>query len=233
MFTRTTSILAKSIIKSTIRPKNLLSLTAATSNFNSSSIKTFATTTKRAVPQVWGFSGKEATKLFNAAAKTNSTQSLLEELKSFQTAFDSNYSLRVAFVNPLLKGEKRTQLLNSLFPKLKINNPLAKELIKYLAEHRQLPKLKKILGDYEKLVSHAKNEVHAIVISAEPLTTEQLTKLQTALKSRIDSSEKLVLTQKVDPSILGGLKIFLDNKLLDLTAASRIKAIDRALRGKA
>lgn len=132
-----------------------------------------------------------------------------------------------------MKGEPRAKQLEALYPKLNIKSQESKQIISDLAAQRKLSKLSKILVDFAKLAQFDRNEIKAIVTSAEPLTSDQISRLTSALKTRLQQGEQLVVEQRQDPSIVGGLKVLLENKMLDLSVASRIKHFDRAIRGKA
>jgi F-type H+-transporting ATPase subunit O len=47
--------------------------------------------------------------------------------------------------------------------------------------------------------------------------------LETALKSFLKQGQKLLLTVKVDPAIIGGLVVSIGDKYVDMSIASKIK----------
>jgi ATP synthase F1 delta subunit len=209
-----------------VRSTPVLTLTSATTSF---ARRTFA---DRAPPGVYGLSGKTASSIFNQAKEANALTQVSEDLNEFLSAYESSVGVRSALVNPLFKGAKRDELVGGILEKLEITNPLSQELLRWIIDTKQTGRLKKIVADFEKLAAFERKEVQAIVTTADPLTPEQVNKLTGALKTRIEPDEKLVLVQRVDPSVLGGLKVMVDNKLLDLTVANRINQIDRNLRAQ-
>ncbi len=72
-----------------------------------------------------------------------------------------------------------------------------------------------------------RNEVEATIISSEPLGKAQLSAVSEAMKTQFVEGAKVVLTTKVDPSILGGLQIQIGDKFLDLSVGSRIEEVSR------
>ena len=54
-------------------------------------------------------------------------------------------------------------------------------------------------------------------------------KISAALKPHLKQGETVKLSAKVDPSLLGGLTVQIGDKYLDLSAATKIGAISRAL----
>lgn len=49
------------------------------------------------------------------------------------------------------------------------------------------------------------------------------TELEAALKSFLKQGQKLLLTEKVDPAIIGGLVVSIGDKYVDMSIASKIK----------
>jgi len=99
-----------------------------------------------------------------------------------------------------------------------------------LVATRAVHRLKGILQDYDTLRQWDRSEIPATVTSAEPLTETQIEKLKAALQQQIGEGEKLILTQEIDPELLGGLKVQLGDNSIDLSVATRIQEIDNQLR---
>ena len=102
--------------------------------------------------------------------------------------------------------------------------------IKAAAATKSVGRIKQILSDFEKLVTFELKEIHASVTSAEPLPAAQLKRLEAALKKRIAADEKLLLQVNVQPNILGGLIVLVDQQMLDLSVSGQIRKIDAAIR---
>jgi len=187
---------------------------------------------QKEAPALFGTSGKYATALSEAVQKRGSKGDLRKisgDLKTFYDTYKTFKPVRDLLDNPILKPDQKKAKLNQALPTLKLH-PIVQDFILSLVGFGQVDELKDIMIDFEKLVAYEMNEVNATVVSAEALSREQLDRVTASLKSRIDPSETLVLTQKVDPSILGGLVVSLDGRSLDLSVASQIKKIDFALR---
>jgi len=57
----------------------------------------------------------------------------------------------------------------------------------------------------------------------QPLDEALKTELETALKSFLKQGEKLLLTTKVDPAIIGGMIVSIGDKYVDMSIASKVK----------
>ena len=57
----------------------------------------------------------------------------------------------------------------------------------------------------------------------QPLDDALKTDLESALKSFLKQGEKLLLTVKVDPAIIGGMIVSIGDKYVDMSIASKVK----------
>merc|ERR1740139_1636733 len=73
-----------------------------------------------------------------------------------------------------------------------------------------------------------RGEVEATITSADALTKSQLDSLAVAMKTQVGEGKKVVLSTKVDASILGGLQIQIGDKFLDLSVGSKIDELSRS-----
>lgn len=61
------------------------------------------------------------------------------------------------------------------------------------------------------------------ITSARELDADQKQKLQQVLKTFVKPNESILLTTKVDPSIIGGLVVSIGDRYVDMSVASKIK----------
>lgn len=57
----------------------------------------------------------------------------------------------------------------------------------------------------------------------QPIDDALKSELEAALKSFLKQGQKLLLTVKVDPSIIGGMIVSIGDKYVDMSIASKIK----------
>ena len=74
-----------------------------------------------------------------------------------------------------------------------------------------------------------RGEVAAKVISAESLSAAQVKTLAASMQGYVESGQKLIISQEVDESILGGVKIQIGDRFLDLSVSTKINQINKAL----
>lgn len=90
-----------------------------------------------------------------------------------------------------------------------------------LCENDEISILDDCIDEYKKLYNRSKSFINAVVTSAAELTGEEKTKLQSALEKRMKSHIKI--DYRIDPSLLGGLKVESEGIMLDGSLTGRIR----------
>ena len=104
--------------------------------------------------------------------------------------------------------------------------PEIQQLVVLLRKNGRLPYVKYILRDFVEQYYRQEGIVRARLISAIP-APELENKLRQALGRAI--GESMLFTTKVDPNLIGGFVLEVDDKVLDASARSRIERIRRQL----
>ena len=99
--------------------------------------------------------------------------------------------------------------------------------IKLLVENRRLNVLSEIAALYEAQRAEAENTAVAQVVSAYPLTDEQLRKITGVLQKRLGRTVSLVNT--VDKDLLGGVVIRAGDSVIDGSARGQLERLANAL----
>jgi len=172
--------------------------------------------------QVFGLEGRYATALFSAASKQKALDAVEKDLISFQSLLKTNATLVDFIKNPTIKRKDKVETFKAIGTKGKIN-PATENLLTLLAENGRLPKLNGIINLYKLLMAANRGEVVCEVVTASPLDAEMKTKLESTLKRLLQKGQTILLTTKVDPSIIGGMIVSVGDKYVDMSVASKIK----------
>ncbi len=81
---------------------------------------------------------------------------------------------------------------------------------------------------FERLAAAHRGAVAAEVVTALPLTAAQLEGVAAALRQALGKDPEL--TARVDPAILGGLKVRVGSRLFDASLKSRLDSLKFALK---
>jgi len=180
-------------------------------------------------------SGKYAQAALNQTSKLGgeAPKHFLSEISNFRDHYVKSSQLQDVLENPFIAASRKRDVISEIFKSLGYStssSSCSMEVLNALASTNKLTTLKEIILDYQKLLSHKFNEIHATVTSAQPLSRDQVSRIESALKGKVSAGATLVLKQQVDPVILGGLVVSMDGKSLDLSVVNQIRKIDAAIR---
>ncbi|EJD04409.1 ATP synthase subunit 5 [Fomitiporia mediterranea MF3/22] len=185
-----------------------------------------------------------ATKYSHAAYKaalSKSPSTLLKvqnELSALAASIKETPQLSAFVSNPFLASSERTAGLDALYKaasaKAAGKEPLSdvtKNLIAVLSENGRLKETISVIEGFNELVAKYKGELEIVVTSASALPRDVLNKLENSLKqSEVAKQAKVLkITNKVNPSVLGGILVDVGDKTIDLSVASRVTKLNSLL----
>ena len=107
-------------------------------------------------------------------------------------------------------------------------SPITVNLCTTLAGNAKLADLPKVAATYSQLMKAKRGEVDATIISAYALPKKDSDQIAAAIKANSKGAKEVVISSKIDPSIIGGIQVQIGDKFLDLSIKSRIEEISRA-----
>jgi len=176
-----------------------------------------------------GTLGKYTHALFNAASKTNELEKVEKDLMALVAGFKNDSKLQSQLTSPIVSKPQKQQLISSVCQRLGTST-LVSQLAQRLVEENRIKELPTLASNFSSLLADKRGHVAAVVYSAAPLTTEQIQRIEGKISKLLEPGQKLVLTTQLNPKLLGGLKVRLGDKELDLSVASKIKSFERVFR---
>lgn len=157
--------------------------------------------------------------LYELAAGEQAADEICQEAEEIRKLFSGNPDYVRLLSEPSIHLQDRQKLLDEAFGDAV--HPYLLNFLKLLTE-------KGIIGEYSaccramrQLYNRDHDIAEAVVTTAVPLSDDQAGQLLARLTER--SGKKVSLRQKVDPKVLGGIRVEIDGKLLDGTVATRLK----------
>ena len=130
--------------------------------------------------------------------------------------------------DPTVLRTKKSKGIAELMKEFEVSD-LTKNLLVVMAENGRLGHTEKVVESFDELLMASRGEVKGTVVSADPLTPEQMKRVKSSITKFLDKGASLKLTEEVDPKILGGLVVSVGDKHIDLSIASRIKKLESLL----
>ena len=105
------------------------------------------------------------------------------------------------------------------------------KIVKFLARKRFLSRSTDILERLDKIINYQNKKIIAKISSAKKLKEEIKIELALFLKKRY-KIEKVVFNETIDEKLLGGIRIEVDDEIIDLTIKNKIRKLQEHLTRK-
>lgn len=106
-------------------------------------------------------------------------------------------------------------------------SPMASNFLRTVADNGRLRALPEIAAQFRALVNQTKGSSDAVVVSAFDISAQALEELSATLEKRF--GRKLHLTVKVDPALIGGIRVVVGDEVLDTSVKARLEQMKAAL----
>lgn len=163
-----------------------------------------------------------------AVEKASQLDQLESELFAFAQIVAKNPELRATFALRSTSEVKKSDLVSALLSGKALQASI--DLISFLVDHPRGRNLESGLNEFADVISARKARLIAHVVSANPLTSEQTTRLTGALTKMM--GHEIRVNVSVEKEVLGGLSIRIADELIDGTLIARLAQADRLLAGK-
>lgn len=164
--------------------------------------------------------------LYDLAAEESLTDRLQEELDMALACCDQEPVYLRLLSTPGIPKKERCALLDQAFAGM---HPYVVNFLKILCEEGLLGELAGCVRAYRERYNADHGILEATVTSAVPLTAEAKEKLVASLQAK--TGKTIRLTEKNDPSVLGGLRLDLDGTRLDGTVQRRLELLRAEIAG--
>ncbi len=179
-------------------------------------------------PIISGMAGRYATALFELAQEAKSVDAVKADLGRFSALLADSGDLLRLVRSPVFTAEEQTKAVEAVLAKAKISG-LAGKFISTVASNRRLFAISQMISGFNALVSQAKGETRAEVTVAEKLDDKHLATLKDAIAAST-KQKNVELDVKIDPSILGGLKVKIGSRMIDASLKTKLNSIRNAMK---
>ncbi len=163
--------------------------------------------------------------MFELAKTENKVEGFLEQLRVIKSTTKENPELLKIFDHPKVTITEKLTLIDDLF-----NEGFDKEVrdfLKLLVTKDRIDSLLKMITDFEELYYEYMNIVLVKVTSAEGLAEDEESSLKAKLEELFE--KQVIVEQMVDPTVIGGLLISAQDKVIDGTVRGRLEKIRQGL----
>jgi F-type H+-transporting ATPase subunit delta len=170
-----------------------------------------------------------ATALYTLADQAGQLEAARSSLRDFAATWENVRELRSVFENPSVSAETRRNVLRDIAQQSGMN-PIVRDTLLLVSDRRRLPHLPEIVDAFEALAEKRAGHVRAEVVTATELSKEYFDGLQRTLEQA--TGKQVVLTTRVDPSIIGGVVARVGDRVYDGSIQYRLNELrDELSRG--
>jgi F-type H+-transporting ATPase subunit delta len=178
--------------------------------------------------QFAGIALRYATAVFELAAEERAIDALASDLARLKGLLGASPDLTRLVRSPMFSREEQAKGMEAVLKKAGLS-ALARNLVLLLAQKRRLFALLSVIRAFESLLARHKGEVAAEVTSARALSPSQAAELKRVLKDKLGREPRLEL--RVDPALLGGLKLKLGSRMIDSSLRTKLEGLRAAMKG--
>jgi F-type H+-transporting ATPase subunit delta len=165
--------------------------------------------------------------LFDVARKNGTLDRVEGQLASFRQVLDAHAELRRAFETPAIAPQKKRAILDAVLEQAGGIDGEARQLLRMLAERDRLALLPEIDQAFQARLRQERHVLQAEVTTAVPLPDPQRAALGAALRRAAGSD--LTITEKVDPSIIGGVIARVGSVVFDGSVTRQLERMKQRL----
>ena len=163
--------------------------------------------------------------LYDLAKEEHLEKEILEEMSCVKTLLEENPDYYSLLAEPSIPKKERLSLLDQAFATEL--QPYLLNFLKLLLEKGLVRGFKESYKTYKALYQEDQGIAEALVTSAVPLQEEQKSALIEKLQKLC--AKTIILSEKIDPKVVGGLKVEVAGKTLDGTVSARLKEIRKTV----
>lgn len=165
--------------------------------------------------------------LLAAAEKAGATDQVVDQLQMLVSdVLNQHPQLAAAFASPRIDPEEKQRIIDRLFA-AEIH-PTLLQFLKIVARRERLGYLRQMASSAVDIRNEQMGRLVAEVRSAVPLTDELRQAVLTRLGERMH--REIVLREKVDPRLIGGLVIRIGDTVFDSSVSNRLTGMAKKTR---
>jgi F-type H+-transporting ATPase subunit delta len=162
-----------------------------------------------------------AKSLIELAKEKNVVEAVYEDMKLFKDTADNNRGLMLALKSPVVRHEKKLGILKALF-EARVN-PVSFSIFKIITKKNRESILDAIADEFITAYNEYQGIQKATVITSTPLTEELRKQFNNIVATA--TGKTVELTEKVDPSLIGGYLLRVNDRQIDASLRNRLNEL--------
>ncbi len=165
--------------------------------------------------------------LFELAQQKNILAEVGSDLNELTNVVKESPDFLTLLNAPKFSIERKKQMVAEIFAGA---TPEVLHTIQLLVEKKRVNEVKLIAKAYAELAAQAQGTADATVFSTRELSAEESAKISAAF-AKLVGKQSLNITNEIDPSLLGGIRVQIGNHIYDSSVANKLERLKRELIG--
>lgn len=182
----------------------------------------------RSAPDVHSVEGRYGYALHAAAQEAKALDQVHADVQGLKQALHASPDFAEFTKTPGITAETKVSVVQQVADRFKLHK-ITKNFLSTVAENKRMADLPKMLGSFEELYRASRGEVRCFVTSATELASEQRREVIAALQKRAGPKATILADFNTCPSIVGGLRVRMDDEVLDYSIATRVESLRASL----
>ena len=155
--------------------------------------------------------------ILELSSETNAVDQVASDMERIVEAGNDTGDFQVFLNSPVIKTDKKISILKVLFPEF---TDLTTSFIELITKNKREYLLTEIASAFVSLLKKQNGIVPISVTSAVKLEKQTLNQILEKLKSHVDG--EFEVTEEVDPALIGGFVVRMEDKQIDASIASQL-----------
>ncbi|MCC2646127.1 MAG: atpH [Rickettsiaceae bacterium] len=161
-----------------------------------------------------------ANAIFEASKKANNLDETFEKLEDILELIRNNPDVRKALSAPVIDFDQKNKVIEVISQKLGLGQAV-QNLLLLLAKNKRFNLLEEVIDAYSESIKVEKNILEARITTAKELNDTEYQELQRIITEKYNKN--FTFKKFIDNSLIGGLIVEFDNKILDASVQGALK----------
>ncbi|MGC6485473.1 MAG: F0F1 ATP synthase subunit delta [Candidatus Puniceispirillales bacterium] len=176
-----------------------------------------------------GFTGRYANALYQLAEEKGRVDAVAVDLRAILDLIEESEDFSRFISSPAISRDDQKKAVSAILEKAGADD-LVQQFIGVVAENGRLFAVKAIIDQFLTDLAARRGEVSAEVISATSIDSDLQDEVKKAV-AKVAGSDKVSLSMRVDPSLIGGLIVRVGSRMIDSSIKSKLNRLEMTMKG--
>ena len=171
---------------------------------------------------------RATSEMLGVADISQASLQVADQLSNVAQAWKEAPELSYYVISPMYPHEERLKALLAVAESLGVSD-IGKRFLSVVFQRDRINSLPDIISAYKELAEKAAGIVHVNIKTAMPIDDNEKSHIEGVAKQKI--SENSIFCWEVDPTILGGMIMMFNGKVLDGSLSGKLSKLEETLKG--